>query len=264
MKLTVLVDNNTFIDQYYLGEPGFCCLLEDGEDTVLFDTGYSEVFLKNADKLGLDLQKLTAIVLSHGHDDHTGGLPYYLDRFGNRARIIAHPMALEEKYTGYGASIGLTMDPALLREQAELTLTREPLWITDRLVFLGEIPEQVPFEPRVPIGVTGGGPDLLWDDTALAYVTGDGLYLITGCSHSGICSIAEHARKVCGRDRILGILGGLHLLEPSERTRRTADYLAGLNLRELYACHCTSLSVKAGMLPRLPLNEVGVGLTLRW
>ena len=76
MKLTVLVDNNTYIDQYYLGEPALSFYIEDGTEKILFDTGYSDAFIKNAEQMGIDLGALTYIVLSHGHNDHTRGLPF--------------------------------------------------------------------------------------------------------------------------------------------------------------------------------------------
>ena len=74
MKLTVLCDNCTRVDAYYLAEPGVSYLLEDGDAKILFDTGYSDVYVRNAAKMGIDLTDLTALVLSHGHDDHIGGL----------------------------------------------------------------------------------------------------------------------------------------------------------------------------------------------
>lgn len=263
MKLTLLADNNTFIDRYYLGEPAFSCLLEDGDFSLLLDTGYSDVFLQNADKLGLDLAGVSAVALSHGHEDHTGGLPLLLERCGqHRPRIIAHPLALEEKHYPGGAPIGLSMDRRELSRRAEITLTRSPLRLSEHLVFLGEIPRQLPFEARLPIGLTGEEDDLLYDDTAICYETPRGIYLITGCSHSGICSIAEHAKRVCGNDRILGILGGLHLLSFNDRAQSTIDYLDVQDLEVLYPCHCTGLEVKARMFGRLPVREAGVGLTL--
>ena len=79
MKLTVLVDNNTYIDQYYLGEPAVSYYIEDEGARVLLDTGYSDIFLSNAEKMGIDLSRLTHIALSHGHNDHTGGLRFLLE-----------------------------------------------------------------------------------------------------------------------------------------------------------------------------------------
>ena len=74
MRLTVLMDNNTYIDRYYTGEPAAAYYVEDGERNILFDTGYSGAFIKNAEKMGIDLRNTTDIVISHGHNDHTGGL----------------------------------------------------------------------------------------------------------------------------------------------------------------------------------------------
>lgn len=79
MKLKVLVDNNTFIDMYYLGEPGVSYYIEDGEDKILFDTGYSDAFIKNAENMNINLNKINKLVISHGHDDHTKGLKYFLN-----------------------------------------------------------------------------------------------------------------------------------------------------------------------------------------
>ena len=101
MKLTVLVDNHTYIDRYYLGEPAVCYLIEDGENMILLDTGYSDVFAENAARLGIDLSRVTDIVLSHGHNDHTGGLPAFFERFPQRVRLFAHPNALlPKRYDG--------------------------------------------------------------------------------------------------------------------------------------------------------------------
>lgn len=77
MKLKVLEDNNTFIDEYYLGEPGVSYYIEDGVEKILFDTGYSSIILENASKMNIDLNKINKLVISHGHDDHTGGLKFF-------------------------------------------------------------------------------------------------------------------------------------------------------------------------------------------
>ncbi|MCD6580637.1 MAG: MBL fold metallo-hydrolase, partial [Desulfuromusa sp.] len=100
MKITVLVDNNTLIDRYFLAEPGLSLLIEDDETTVLFDTGYSDIFLKNAFKMGKGLKNLNYLVLSHNHLDHTWGLEplirYFTElqieqRSFKRPTLVAHP-----------------------------------------------------------------------------------------------------------------------------------------------------------------------------
>ena len=74
MKITVLVDNNTIVNEYFLGEPGFSLLIEIAGKKILFDTGYSDVVIKNAEKLNINLYDIDYLVLSHGHDDHSGGV----------------------------------------------------------------------------------------------------------------------------------------------------------------------------------------------
>ena len=117
MKLTVLTDNTTRIDAYYLGEPGVSYYLEDGEEKILFDTGYSDVYLHNADLLGIDLTKLSAIVFSHGHDDHTRGLLYFPET-ERKITVYGHPGVLEQKRCD-GLSIGMPMTREELEKRFE-------------------------------------------------------------------------------------------------------------------------------------------------
>ncbi len=84
MKLKVLEDNNTFIDQYYLGEPAVSYYIEDEDVKILFDAGYSEAFIKNAKSMDINLEELNKIVISHGHNDHTGGLKYLFKSIDNK------------------------------------------------------------------------------------------------------------------------------------------------------------------------------------
>ena len=101
MKLKVLVDNNTYIDQYYFGEPAVSYYIEDEDTKLLLDVGYSDLFIKNSYKLGVDLKNIDAIVISHGHDDHTRGLQYYFEQNNrNNINIVAHPDAFKEKVIG--------------------------------------------------------------------------------------------------------------------------------------------------------------------
>ncbi len=100
------------------------------------------------------------------------------------------------------------------------------------------------------------------DDTALIYQNSDGLFIITGCSHSGICNIVQYAKEIFDEDRIIGILGGFHLFDNDQRLQKTIRYLNDCNIKELYPCHCVSLLAKAEMMKKLPVIEVGVGMTI--
>lgn len=261
MKLTVLVDNNTYIDQYYLGEPALSFLLEDTDMKLLFDTGYSHAFMENAKAMNKDLSDLTHLVFSHSHNDHTRGFKYLNDKYDlKKVKCIAHPLCFERKEYD-GLDISAPYNKEKMKEICELHLTDKPYWITDKLVFLGEIPVVHDFEPRYQVGTSNGKEDYVLDDSALAYVTDEGLWIITGCSHSGICNIISYAMKVCNSNKIKGIIGGFHLFELNDRTTHTIQFLDSLD-SEYYPCHCVSLKVKAEMMKYMDIEEVGVGLTL--
>lgn len=272
MKLTVLCDNNTIIDNYLLGEPGVSYYLLESGKSILFDLGYSDVFLKNAEALGIDLRKLDYVVFSHGHNDHTRGiisLNKFLDEVDYiKPALLVHPEAIEKKYYD-GIEIGYDGDIAELSTHFDVQFRKEPFWITERLVFLGEIERVNDFENKKPIGQkqtkAGFADDFVLDDTALVYKGIDGLVIITGCSHSGICNIIEYAMKVCEDDRIFDIIGGLHLLKPDDtQLSKTLAYLKETGVERVHACHCTDFFSKCSLAKITDVNEVGAGLVIEY
>jgi 7,8-dihydropterin-6-yl-methyl-4-(beta-D-ribofuranosyl)aminobenzene 5'-phosphate synthase len=280
LSLVVLIDNHTLTDRYFGGEPGLSFFIETGGKKILFDTGYSGLFLANAEKMGISMRELDVLVLSHGHLDHSGGL-VPLVRYLTEATIehmahkvpelVAHPLCFCPKEKPPLQNSGSVLGEAEVRRQFPMNLSARPVWVTDDLVFLGEIPRRFAFEAtdpgkrriRLPDGRTE--PDQLLDDSALVFRSPQGLVIITGCSHAGICNITEYAREVCGEPRVVAIIGGLHLLRPSPgRMEEICAYLRELALEALYACHCTSLSAKITLAGACPIREVGVGLNLSW
>lgn len=268
MKLKVLVYNNTYIDKYYLGEPAVSYYIEDNGTKFLLDTGYSDAFIKNAQKMNINLSHIDSIVISHGHNDHTLGLKYYFDKIqNNNLTIIAHPNAFDYKFFD-DLKICSPYSIQELKIKCKLQLSKIPIKITRNITFLGEIPTSNTFEKRKIIGQTiiNGKlqNDLVLDDSALVYNTPDGIYIITGCSHSGICNICEYAKKILHDNRILGIIGGFHLFDLNNQTSRTIEYFKNNNIKELYPCHCTSFAVRAEINKYIPIKEVGVGLEINW
>jgi len=277
MKLTVLVDNNTLIDRYFFAEPGISLYIEQGEKRILLDVGYSDVFIKNAQKMNIDLRTLDYVVLSHGHLDHTWGLDPLVRLYTESnieglphkgPTILAHPLAFFSKKFD-DMEIGSLVSRDKLSKHFAIELSKDPIWLTDRLLFLGEIERKNDFEGKKPIGSimkpSGEEPDYLYDDTALVYKSPQGLVIITGCSHSGICNIVEQAKKLCKEERVIGIVGGLHLLNPSkEQLRGTLEYMKKLNPKQMHACHCTDLNSKIALSKVVNLKEVGVGLVLEY
>ena len=276
MKLRVLVDNNTLIDRYFLAEPGLSLHIEIGDQRILFDTGYSEIFLSNAAKMGVDLLDLDAVVLSHAHLDHTWGLGHLIQRraeagfegaAANRPALLAHPeVFLPRTIDGLG-EIGTMIDARTAGEWFELRLTADPVWLHPNLVFLGQIERTFAFEGQTPIGRihgrAGPEPDFLLDDSALAFTSDRGLVVITGCAHAGICNTVAWAMKVCRETRIADIVGGFHLLDPPEsQLAETVDCFRRWRPAAVHACHCTDYRSKLALSQVAPLEEVGVGLEL--
>jgi 7,8-dihydropterin-6-yl-methyl-4-(beta-D-ribofuranosyl)aminobenzene 5'-phosphate synthase len=278
MKLTVLIDNNTLIDRYFLGEPGVSYLIQADDKQILFDVGYSDAFIINAQKLNLNLLQNDFVVLSHGHLDHTWGLQPLLKLY-TEAKIeslsyknptfAAHPDVFQTKSIEGLSEIGCTIPESKLRQHFEMKLSKEPFWLTDRLVFLGEIERSNDFENKESIGKVhskdGIKEDFLLDDTALAYKGSNGLIVITGCSHSGICNIVEYAKKICNENNVVDVIGGFHLMQPSqEQLKGTVDYFQKLKSKELHACHCVDLDSKIALSTVANLKEVGVGLSIEY
>ncbi|MDD4136696.1 MAG: MBL fold metallo-hydrolase [Methanoregula sp.] len=279
LSLTVLVDNTTLTDQDLMGEAGLSFLIETAGKKCLFDTGLSGLFLTNAEKTGVDLEDLDFLVLSHGHIDHTGGLPTLARHLAGAGpangksrvpELIAHPRCFWQKEND-GRINGSPVRDDEVRREFPVNVSVKPVWMTDDLVFLGEIPKRFAFEQGDPgkrIVHTPDGntePDYLTDDTALAFRSAEGLVIITGCSHAGICNITEYAREVCGEKHVRDIIGGLHLLSPDpKRFLKTGKYLNRLHLNALHACHCTSLPAKLTLADYCPMQEAGVGMKFEW
>jgi len=263
MKLCVLVDNCTLIGTGALGEPGYSVYMEDGDTRLLLDTGETGILTKNARAFGVDLDGLDYVVLSHGHFDHCNGLPtLWAEADVRETTLLLHPDALLPKRKGERLN-GACFTPEEAAAHMRVQYRREPLQLTERLWFLGEIPRVTDFEAqrtgweRKRAGVWEA--DLMTDDTALAYRSDEGVFVVTGCSHSGICNILTHAARVCGDDRIRGVLGGFHLLETGPQLDRTAEWLREKQIPMLCPCHCVSLFGKIALANRTPIREIGVG-----
>jgi 7,8-dihydropterin-6-yl-methyl-4-(beta-D-ribofuranosyl)aminobenzene 5'-phosphate synthase len=278
VKLTVLMDNHTLIGQYLAGEPAASYLIEEDSQQILFDVGYSDAYIANARKLSLDLLKLDFVVLSHGHLDHTWGLAPLLRLFTEglarklrvkTPRLVTHPLTFATRTHRGLPEIGSLLREETLARHFHLQLSRAPVHLTEHLVYLGEIDRKHDFEGQRPLGKILEGAaekdDFLLDDSALAYRSPEGLVIITGCSHAGICNIVEHAKGVCDEDRVVDIIGGFHLLRPSrEQLQGTVAYMRALRPRAVHACHCTDLASKIALADAVDLKEVGVGLTLEY
>ncbi len=234
MKLTVLMDNSTYIDQYYLAEPAVSYLIEDGERTILFDAGYSGVFIENAERMKIDLGRVTDIVLSHGHIDHTGGLPAFFQRFHQPVRLTAHPNAFQPKQFE-GLPAGSPISLCGLPDWVEQRLTAKAVQISEHVLFLGEIPRVYPFEEDRAVGETLASCGCCWesdtlrDDSSLALNVPGGVFTVCGCAHSGVCSTVPRQKSGRGKTALRVFSAGstcsrrgMYWIKPLLRSKRSA------------------------------------------
>jgi 7,8-dihydropterin-6-yl-methyl-4-(beta-D-ribofuranosyl)aminobenzene 5'-phosphate synthase len=227
----------------------------------LLDTGLSGAVVPNADALGIAPEALDALVLSHGHSDHTGGLRDLLRRRRDPLRVVAHPEVFGAKHgrdrkTGRVRYGGIPFRREVLESLgASFELTAEPTWLTEDIVASGQEPMKTPFEAVADNLLLAEGdrfvPDPVLDDQSLFIRTNDGLIVVLGCAHRGMINIVEHAREVTGEERVHMILGGTHLgPAPPEQVEATAAAIERIGVRWLGVSHCTGLEVAADLRDR--------------
>jgi 7,8-dihydropterin-6-yl-methyl-4-(beta-D-ribofuranosyl)aminobenzene 5'-phosphate synthase len=183
-------------------------------------------------------------------------------------KLIAHPCCFYPRPKPPLPDIGAVLSANEVQRIIPLDLSKDPVNLTPDLFFLGEIERKFSFETTPPgprrIVMPDGSvqEDHLIDDTSIAYRSREGLVVITGCAHAGICNTVEYAKKICGESRVHDIIGGLHLRGAGPQLEGTLAYLKDQNLPALHACHCTALAAKVALAQVTPLQETGVGLQL--
>ncbi|MEG1970916.1 MAG: MBL fold metallo-hydrolase [Burkholderiaceae bacterium] len=269
LSISILVDNHSTRADL-TPTAGFSAYVCDADTRLLFDTGTDDRVIDHAQRMGIDLATLDAIVLSHGHHDHTGGLPALIDWFGRRGLrppLIAHPDAFLRRHVrdhpwSNERRLGPPLAATAIEAGFEVRPTATPLAISDRFCFLGEIPATA---DRATLGVVcrpeGDQADAIRDDSALVWSGRDGLVILSGCSHSGITAMIDHARAVTGCERVSDVVGGLHLQTAGPaHVWRLRQSLQRRGSPTLYACHCTGWA--RDWLPRQ--HDIGCGAVLHF
>lgn len=241
-----------------LGEHGLAMLLEVRGQTILFDTGAGATLQGNAETLGLDPGRINAVVLSHGHYDHTGGLETILKmRPGGALPVHAHPGIFERKYVLQEGRepryIGLPRTRAELEALgAVFHLHRGPSKPGEGIWSSGEIPrEPAPALPGPAFMRMAGDryvEDPLEDDQALVVESSAGLVVMLGCTHAGLGETLGHILELSGGKRIHALLGGTHLLNtPDHLLAPIISALERLRPQWIAPCHCTGMRASCAL-----------------
>jgi 7,8-dihydropterin-6-yl-methyl-4-(beta-D-ribofuranosyl)aminobenzene 5'-phosphate synthase len=258
--VTVLVDNMAGGD-LALGEWGLAFLINTDRDQILLDTGGGKTLLGNCRALDVDLAKTQAIVISHGHGDHTDGLDSALN-VCKSPNLFVHPTAFEKKYYRGPSGINFFTFP-LTREQLshrtrKLVETKEPTIICGGVMVTGQIPRVNDFEDTGLRGIlfldsSLTTEDPILDDQAIFFRVPEGIVILLGCGHSGLVNTMEYVGKLTGEQHIYAIIGGTHMLSASEpRLQKTVEALKKYDVQKIMLSHCTGIRSFAKLANALP------------
>lgn len=219
-------------------EHGLSLYIVDGDTKILFDVGQGCAFKNNAKKLNINLSEIKYLVLSHGHYDHTDGLKF----IDERIKIVCHPdCTIWRKSKRTDNYNGIPYNDEELKSRFNMIMTKDTYKLDNNIIFLGEIERLNDFECKsFPSVLENGEDDIAIDDTGIVIDTPNGLVVISGCSHSGICNTVEYAKKITGKEKIYCVIGGFHLKECNEQTQKTINYMKENKIKRIILGHCTS------------------------
>lgn len=270
----VILCENTASGGGTLGEHGLSFLIRHGGKKLLFDTGAGMTLLHNAQALDIDLMKTDAVLLSHGHYDHTGGLLDLLKLIGP-TDVYGHPHIFSKKYSrrnGEKKYAGIPAGREELEEAgAQFHLQEGPREVFPGLWLTGEVPLETDFEESEENFFLkteeGFVTDKMLDDQALVIETARGLVVVLGCAHAGAVNTLQRVNNLFTKPPIYAVLGGTHLRSSSrERIEQTVEFFKELKPEHLVINHCSGFTASVAFArafgSRFAPGPVGYRFTL--
>jgi 7,8-dihydropterin-6-yl-methyl-4-(beta-D-ribofuranosyl)aminobenzene 5'-phosphate synthase len=253
ITITILVENSTPIPGI-IGEYGFAALVQVDNRSFLFDTGSAGALFTNAAQVGVQLDTIEDVIISHGHFDHTGAMAELIAR-GGLKRVYAHPDVFAHRLlplnNGQTKDIGSRFSLEQLTQAGiEMIFTEQYTRLCPGVSLTGQVPRTNTFEN------TGGNfkvevegellEDKLHDDMAMVLEHPDGLVILSGCAHAGMINTIKYAVKMTGQERVLAFIGGTHLMTAeADRIDATIAALKEIKPLNLIPCHCTGFPASA-------------------
>lgn len=266
MRIQILSENRTSHTEC-MAEHGLSVYIEMTEKTLIFDLGASDLYRKNAETLDLDLKKADAVIISHGHYDHTGGALSFCG-INKTAPIYIHKDAFSHTFGMENGelekeSCGIRWTKEERESiQSRLILTDGPCWITKDVVISGSIPRTAMFTPteQFYIKMEHGDlkPDEMTHEQFLAIRVLDaleksrGIFIFSGCSHTGVIPCLSYAKELFPGETILGLLAGMHLYHTeTDALDLILDQVAAEKMEYVIPVHCTGMEGICGLKLRM-------------
>ena len=249
LLITTLIENMPDEEGKLIAEHGLSLYIEFDGKRILFDTGQTGDFVKNATDLRINLESLDDIIISHGHYDHSGGVMTLLSEMQHTVPFYVGEGFFAPKYKHlsdgtYRYNGNPFTEQELVERKVDLhVVTEDVTELTEKILLFKNFPGVSGFEKRnekfvLPDGA-GYTVDAFQEEIALGLRTGKGLVLIVGCSHVGICNILQAVSERV-EDPIYAVLGGTHLMEADQmRLEKTMEVFRGFGVQCVAVSHCT-------------------------
>jgi len=255
LKITIL---STMLADHGIGEWGFSALVEADSIKILFDAGGRErTVLENCKELGIQLSDVQTLILSHNHDDHTGGwlpLRNEIGKINKNAFSVTHTAQglFDIRINKKGRENKRRQNDSLLyaKTDGQIIVHKNFKEIFPGIYLTGPVPRKYPEKNYTLGGKAGTKKDALGnivednipEDMSLIILTEKGLVLLSGCGHSGLINTITYVESILHQQNLLAAIGGFHLLlNTDEQIKWTADQLKETGLQYFMGAHCTGI-----------------------